>query len=832
VLSARASAWADFDNNGFLDVIIGGDFGVPVFVFLNEGGTFVAQKTTGLFNEVPNFTRGLTTIDFNNDGRMDILAIDAKDETPAIFENLGDTTFARLSRDRIPFVSNLNFASTPAVADYDGDGRQDFFVGAGFGSTDRNRLYRNTFEELEGENNWIRINLDGVVSNKNGIGAQIEVIRTGDPVIFTQVTATEGTWSGNEITAHLGLGETPTIDTLRVYWPSGGVSVLTDVDTDTLTVSEADLLESIDREALTEFYLNSGGPNWTNNENWLSNDPLGEWFGVETNVDGLVQSVRLPANNLPDTVSGDILGLSVAEVIDLSNNDIKFFTSLTGIKQSLDTLDVRNNRLGFGNIAFPSQREAFVFDPQLPLNDGREVFIRATESGSFTAGDPFAGNVYSWRKDGQRITAAGVRVSGNTVFITNASRSQRGEYTATITNPRVPGFALQSGPIEFIPFASVEGQLSAFEDTIAAGAVFAYELVPVTGEDGVTRTTFDTVAVSNLFPIEDASQGGRSFRQFADALTYRFDTLALGDYTFLGIRFRGEEFQSLEFPKDTIVVADSAIFTTDTTFLATYLGTVDTIRVTRWQDSRRIQLNNDRAGLNIVLEPFPDVAPGVGDGFVTGIVETEDGIEDPSGRSGKVLRRRRVRRTSVQLRRRFASRREEQGTVPVLIAITNTNDNGEYRFENLDPGEYQVLVEVPGFSNPVPDDSVETFRVNPQRAGANVSQVLDLPTQTIETEIEIILGTPEVVMGSETRVYPNPAVNRVFIPLEAMEEPQRMKLYDLNGNLLYEQMITAEDLKAGRTTMSLPRVQDGTYLIQVEGARGKGIYSTRLMIRK
>ena len=40
-------------------------------------------------------------------------------------------------------------------------------------------------------------------------------------------------------------------------------------------------------------YRATGGNDWTDNTNWLSPGPLGEWYGVETDGDGRVTKLRL-----------------------------------------------------------------------------------------------------------------------------------------------------------------------------------------------------------------------------------------------------------------------------------------------------------------------------------------------------------------------------------------------------------------------------------------------------------------------------------------------------------------------------------------------------------
>ena len=53
-----------------------------------------------------------------------------------------------------------------------------------------------------------------------------------------------------------------------------------------------------DRAALVALYNTTGGANWTNNTNWLTNEALSEWHGVTTNSDGRVTELNLSRNQL------------------------------------------------------------------------------------------------------------------------------------------------------------------------------------------------------------------------------------------------------------------------------------------------------------------------------------------------------------------------------------------------------------------------------------------------------------------------------------------------------------------------------------------------------
>lgn len=83
--------------------------------------------------------------------------------------------------------------------------------------------------------------------------------------------------------------------------------------------------EKSEREILIEFYNATGGDNWTNNENWCTDEPLDTWYGIRTDNEGKVWDISLSNNNL----TGD------AYLADLTNLD---YLSLHGNKLTSITL--------------------------------------------------------------------------------------------------------------------------------------------------------------------------------------------------------------------------------------------------------------------------------------------------------------------------------------------------------------------------------------------------------------------------------------------------------------------------------------------------------------
>ncbi len=79
---------------------------------------------------------------------------------------------------------------------------------------------------------------------------------------------------------------------------------------------------SIDREALISFYNATGGPDWTNRSNWVSNTPIGTWYGVTADADGRVNDLRLRGNNLAGTIPSELRHLSNMKTMDLGSNQL------------------------------------------------------------------------------------------------------------------------------------------------------------------------------------------------------------------------------------------------------------------------------------------------------------------------------------------------------------------------------------------------------------------------------------------------------------------------------------------------------------------------------
>ena len=77
-----------------------------------------------------------------------------------------------------------------------------------------------------------------------------------------------------------------------------------------------------DREVLIALYNATDGPNWSNNINWLSDVPLGEWNGVYIDDDGRVVALELRDNQLSGEIPGELVNLANLEYLGLADNQL------------------------------------------------------------------------------------------------------------------------------------------------------------------------------------------------------------------------------------------------------------------------------------------------------------------------------------------------------------------------------------------------------------------------------------------------------------------------------------------------------------------------------
>ncbi|HAB17974.1 MAG TPA: FG-GAP-like repeat-containing protein [Verrucomicrobiota bacterium] len=312
-----ASAWGDYDNDGFPDLFVTNFYGQDNFLYHNNGDGTFTQVTNSPVTLASGGSVGCAWGDYDNDGWLDLFVANLGPVNPLtndsiapagnfLYHNNGDGTFTKVTAGSL--VNELSYSNGCAWADYDNDGFIDLFVcNRAEVARGDNFLYRNNGNR----NNWINVRLVGTVSNRAAIGAKVRVQATIDGKSFWQMREISGGsnfGSQNELRANFGLGDATNVDQVRIEWPSGIVQTLTNVTAKQfLTVAEhqsgavttpaftsvapsqdgaLDLTVAGDTGRL---YLLEGS---TNLVNW-------SWLGVRSNSVGSVQFTDASATNQP-----------------------------------------------------------------------------------------------------------------------------------------------------------------------------------------------------------------------------------------------------------------------------------------------------------------------------------------------------------------------------------------------------------------------------------------------------------------------------------------------------------------------------------------------------
>jgi hypothetical protein len=225
--SSWSSAWADYDNDGDMDLFIGSSGSPTSKLMRNDNGNFTNVTAGSGFDTFTGTTIEWTCHDFNNDGWVDILG------AGAMLMNNGDMTF----------TPNLDVPGNGPIGDLNNDGFLDIVNGSIVQMNSGNT------------NKHLTVNLIGTVSNKNGIGARVEVASPS----FTQIRdikSGDGFEFMSSLNAHFGLGTDATVNQVTVFWPSGIVDVVNDVTVNSnLEITEGSFSTGVVSAAKGEFSL-------------------------------------------------------------------------------------------------------------------------------------------------------------------------------------------------------------------------------------------------------------------------------------------------------------------------------------------------------------------------------------------------------------------------------------------------------------------------------------------------------------------------------------------------------------------------------------------------
>jgi enediyne biosynthesis protein E4 len=219
----------DYDLDGHLDLFKTHFADDANGLYHNDGkGNFDdVTRTSQLGVETRFVCWGAGIVDLDNDGNPDLFMVTGNvypeverklpqyaNKTPrAVFRNLGNGTFEELLEEAGPAIAEAHCSRGCAFGDFDNDGDVDVLV---VNLNEPPSLLRN---DLRGKQNWIKVKLEGVKSNRSAIGARV-IARYGGKAQAQAVLSQSSYYSCNDPRLHFGLGTSTSVD-LDVYWPNG-----------------------------------------------------------------------------------------------------------------------------------------------------------------------------------------------------------------------------------------------------------------------------------------------------------------------------------------------------------------------------------------------------------------------------------------------------------------------------------------------------------------------------------------------------------------------------------------------------------------------------------
>ncbi|MCL4181209.1 MAG: immunoglobulin domain-containing protein [Verrucomicrobia bacterium] len=212
----------DYDGDGDLDLFMPEEFSASR-LYRNEGHWEFTNVTESVLQNRLGTSLNGAWADFDNDGLMDLLITQAGSHC-RLFRNSGNGDFLEVMVGS-PVV-DPSTAQSAAWADHDNDGDLDLFVACN--ATTGNYLYQNNGNP----NRWLKVRLQGTRSNSHGVGARMFATTRFSGKTVRQLRQIQAQSVIQELEAHFGLADARNVILLRVEWPSGAVQELSNVAVD------------------------------------------------------------------------------------------------------------------------------------------------------------------------------------------------------------------------------------------------------------------------------------------------------------------------------------------------------------------------------------------------------------------------------------------------------------------------------------------------------------------------------------------------------------------------------------------------------------------------
>jgi len=222
----------DFDGDGALDVLVTNLAREGSTLYRNDGkGTFSdASMELGVHHASLQFTGfGVGWFDYDNDGLLDLFAanggvtiVEALRGTPYPFQQRNqlfhhgvDGKLRDVTAQAGPALELVEVSRSAVFGDIDNDGDIDILV------TNNNGPVRLLLNEIGSQKHWLQVRVEGVRSNRGGMGAKVVVLRGGEKPLARRVHTDGSYLAASDVRVHFGLGDKPEVQAVVVEWPDG-----------------------------------------------------------------------------------------------------------------------------------------------------------------------------------------------------------------------------------------------------------------------------------------------------------------------------------------------------------------------------------------------------------------------------------------------------------------------------------------------------------------------------------------------------------------------------------------------------------------------------------
>ena len=205
----------DFDHDGWMDYALTRATEPALTLWRNNHGKSFEQVKLPETNWARAY--GVAAIDYDDDGWVDLVAVGETKEGKGeikLFRNLGPDGWKDVTTDVGLDKIQLKDPRAIITGDYDNDGATDLLITQNHGPA---VLLKN---EGGNKNNWLRLALKGLNSNKSAIGTKVEVFSDGIRQKY-EIYGSNGYLGQNSPYLTVGLGQAKQADVVRMLWPGG-----------------------------------------------------------------------------------------------------------------------------------------------------------------------------------------------------------------------------------------------------------------------------------------------------------------------------------------------------------------------------------------------------------------------------------------------------------------------------------------------------------------------------------------------------------------------------------------------------------------------------------